>query len=278
VYLGEVQARPGVWIPAKHPALILGQTFDAAQKGLQDRRIGGRPGSAESRTASWILRTRARCGLCGAKMSSVYSPGTRAGREQLYYYGCARRLAGPPAARCKSRYVRVDVAEEAAAASIVERLIALRRVLAKRAPSEPRTAERADRGGELAALAKRRARVLDAYEREAIGPDELQKRLTKIDAERTKIEASIAEESRAEEQTRRAADPARRRELLRRSRARRAWCEATPAERRRIVELLCERAELRTGEPPVMRWRSVEELIGGSYSGSGVRPSTARKA
>ena len=264
VYLGEVQAKPGVWIPAKHPAIILRESFDAAQEALRTRRIGGRAGSPESRTASWILRTRARCGVCGAKMSSVYSPGARAGREQLYYYGCAKRLAGPREARCESRYVRVDEAEEAAAEQIVERLIALRRMLAKRAPSEPRAAKRVDRSGELAALAKRRTRVLDAYEREAIGPDELQKRLAKIDAERAKIEASVAEESRAEEQTRRAADPARRRELLVSVRGMRAaWREATPAERRRIVELLCEAAELRTGEPPVMRWRSVEELLGG---------------
>jgi hypothetical protein len=242
----------------------LGQTFDAAQKALRDRRIGGRPGSAESRTASWILRTRARCGVCGAKMSSVYSPGTRAGREQLYYYGCSKKIAGPRAERCESRYVRVDAAEEAAAEQIVERLIALRRMLAERAPSAPPAAARVDRSGELAALAKRRARVLDAYEREAIEPDELQRRLAKIDAERSKIEASIAEESRAESAAKAAADPARRRELLVSVRGMRAaWREATPAERRRIVELLCERAELRTGEPPVMRWRTVEELLGG---------------
>lgn len=274
VYLGEVQAKPGVWIPGKHPAIITRESFDAAARALAERRIGGRPGSAESRTSSWILRTRARCGLCGAKMASVYSP------KRLYYYGCVRRLSGPPAERCKSRYVRVDDAERIAAEKIVERLIALRRVLAKRAPTTTATTARTDRSAELAALAKRSSRVLDAYEREAIGPDELQRRLAKIDAERARIEASIAEESRAEEQARAAADPARRQELLASVRGMRAaWSEASPAERRRIVELLCERAELVTGEEPRMAWRSVEELLGGaSYSGSKRRPYSERKA
>jgi len=64
---------------------------------------------------------------------------------------------------------------------------------------------------ELAGIARRRARILDAYEREAIDAGELQARLAKLDAERGRIEREAADAERTSEAARAAADPGRRR-------------------------------------------------------------------
>lgn len=264
VYLGEVQATPGVWVAGQHPAIVPRELWERAHEGLAARRLGGRRHSGESRTASWILRTRARCGACGAKMSAGYRNGGRPKDGYLDYYVCARRIR-PAGARCEAPYVRQDAAERDAAALVEARLVELRHELARaRGPVAPAPCTRTDHAPAIEALAKRRARVLDMAERGQIDPAETARRLAKIDGERGKLATATAAEERAEEDARAAADPARRRSLLANVRAlRAAWAAMPPAGRRRVVELLCDRAELRAGEAPRMVWRPVEALLAG---------------
>ncbi|HTB72862.1 MAG TPA: recombinase family protein, partial [Polyangiaceae bacterium] len=70
VYLGEIQNTRGEWIKAKHPGIVDVDTFTRAQAALEGRKNGG--ASEVSQTSTWILRDVARCGRCGAKMTSAY--------------------------------------------------------------------------------------------------------------------------------------------------------------------------------------------------------------
>lgn len=234
LYTGEIQNSHKEWIVGKHPAIVDSTTYARARQAVEQRQLGGpRPRGTASRTDGWILRDVAACALCGARMSSSY------GHTQVYYR-CSHR--------CTSAYVPVVAVEREAATLIFDRLLGLRDELGE----SPRVERpRIDTASKLKAIASRRERLIDSFERGVLTAEDIATRLQRLDAERQKLLASQP----------RNVDPKVRRDALKAVNAlAHAWENMPAVERRATVNDLTMRAEMAANQALHMVWRDASDL------------------
>jgi len=249
VYLGEVKDRAGRWIKGRHKAIIDADTFVAAQRAIQSRRLGGARSRGGAETDGWLLRDVAACGMCGARMSSAFVGPHDARR---YYYRCAKRCVKP------TRYIRVDFVEEQGETAIAERLESLAELLAK----EPKTISAApviDLADRRARIQRRREKNHEAFASDLMTRDELRVALGKLDAESLKLDA---EEKAANRKPALADANARRSALAQVQTMRSAWKALSPAEKRAIATKLISSARMTAGKICIFQWKSPSELAG----------------
>lgn len=233
LYLGEVKDARGVWIKAKHPALITPELFARVQTGLTERRKGGPRIKENSRTRDWILRGYAWCAECGKRMVSAYS-------GEHIYYKCRYR--------CGASHVPVRQAEEEVTEAVVARLHELREELTR--PSTPSTPP-PDLDGKRVRLDAKRERLLEQNADGHITREQLAIKLAKLDHERTVLEAQVAPPDNTE---------ARVALLASLEGIEKAWRHTTPAERGQIIRELASKVEIARGALPRITWRTIVEL------------------
>lgn len=252
VYLGEIENSEGVWIKARHPAIITRDVFARAAQALESRKLGGAKPQAESLTAGWLLRQIGVCARCGSKLSAAYGGGTGPGKYAAFYYRCGKRPKG-----CAAPYIPVGPADEATGALVLPRLVELRSALAKgpeQATNAPKVVDYAER---KAKLQRKRERFLEAFGDGDMTREELRGSLAKLDAERLKIETAEAAQSR---QAPLQSAEVRRTMLGQASELARAWRGAGVAARRKILRALAWRVRVEKSSPPDVVWRSLEEM------------------
>lgn len=252
-YTGEIRTTRGDWVKGQHPAIVDAATFTRVQETIATRRRGGpRPRGTESETSTWVLRDVARCGRCGAKAGASYGGRLR----RVYYYRCTKACQTRGSRATNGSYVPVREAEAHVTEAVLGRLAELKDELA-RGP-EPESAPRlVDFGAKRRAIEAKRERVVHAFEDGAFDRETLRAKLTRLDAERMKLEADEIAATTASVlesvETRRC--------VLRELRViRQAWTQMTPAERRQAVNILMVEARLVRGIEPVFVWRSAEDL------------------
>ena len=225
-------------VQGKWPPIVSRDTFLLAQDALDSRsnQLRRRAKGGDIRTDGWMLRDVAVCAHCGSVMSAAY------GQTRVYYM-CR--------AKCVRAHVHVETVEMLFAPQVVDRLAELRSYLAK-----PAAKPKADDGpAKLADIAKRRGRIVSAFEIGAIDATELRGRLDRLDAERAKIDAATAANASVRSSSARA-EALQSVDLIRR-----AWLLATPRERRDIVTRLATRVAIAVGVEPVATWVPVEALL-----------------
>lgn len=244
IYLGEVRDGKGAWIRGQHQALIDADTFARAQDALTGRRNGSQPSTdPKVETATWWLRDVARCALCAAKMSAVYG-GTPDRRN--YYFVCAHR--------CDRRLVRVLDTEAACDPLVVARLQDLRRELsADDAAPVRRTVDAASIALKRDRLERKRVRYVEAFSDGAMTREEFRAAVSKLDTERTRLDAACVvppEPSHAQ-----------RRQALESVRAiASAWPRVSPTNRRGVIISIARAVRLTFGAVPVFDWYTSEEI------------------
>lgn len=243
-YIGQVSFE-GQWIPGKHPPLIDVPTFEAVQRGLTERRHGGpRPSGHQGRTATWILRDVAVCGICGARMTARYS-------AVVSYYMCRKYKT------CGAKAARVDHVEAFAGDMVEARIQELREELSR----APESAERAipqDYASQKARLAQRRERFVEAFADGHLTREALREKLAKLDADTLTLEAREA----AETAPSRLKNTLVRREALRElASLKLAWGGASAQLRRKMVRIVAVTAAIKKDHPPVITWRDAEDLL-----------------
>jgi site-specific DNA recombinase len=246
VYIGESRDAHGQWIRGKHEPIIDARMFAEAHAAMALRHhAGSRPKGSGAETADWWLRDLARCGLCSAKMGAAYAGPHDARR---HYYKCTHR--------CTSRYVRVDAIEAQADTLVLARLFELKDALASvedDKPKEPATNDTAALEERRAKIDRKRARYVEAFSDGAMSRDELRAAMSKLDTERTKIDALLVRVP--------AVTSTQRREALRNMETlRRAWRRATPAQKRDALSALARSVGLTAGESPRFDWFTGEEI------------------
>ena len=245
-YLGESKDSQGRWAPGPHVAIVDVETFQRARDAIAGRRNHGALGRrGEGETSTWILRNVAVCARCGAGMSSAYAGPHDARR--YYYRGSAS---------CTTSYVRVEPAERAAAAMVLDRMAELREELASGpvAPKRPRV----DHAGKLARLEAKRDRLRSLFVDGDVGRDEYRERTSRLDEEQTRLEAAVAQAGRPDALQ----DPAVRREVLADVLELEArWVRASAAQRQQLVGVFAVAFRLAAGAEPVPVWRSVADLV-----------------
>ena len=246
-YLGEVRDSRGHWILGRHKALVEARLFALANDTMQGRRYGwSKPVDATAETAVWWLRDIARCGQCGAKMTSAYR--RLASGETTYYLFCRTR--------CGTPYLRVDAAEAACDPLVLERL----RSLATELTGPTKTAKAlpiVDVAAKRAGLEKKRERYLEAFADGHLDREQLRTKMTGLDAERTKLDALSAP-------TVPASPAARKAVLATVNEIAKAWSQTSATQRRALVRDLAKTVGLVKDATPVFEWRTAAELSEGT--------------
>jgi DNA invertase Pin-like site-specific DNA recombinase len=249
IYLGEVKDSNEKWIKGQHDALVSPELFARVQSGFANRRLGGAKAGADSRTKQWLLRGLASCGKCGARMGPGYGGGFGGAKNYVDYYRCNRK--------CGARYVPIDDVHILVEETILGRLVHLRGEIS-RASTKP-TGERltTDFARERLAVERKRELLVDLHLDGKITRDSFDTRMAKLDAERTRIDSAEAQERRRAP----IQDVNVRRALLANVvKLEQAW-KAMPVEtRRRVIVLLTTSVRIERDQPPVIEWRSPEEL------------------
>lgn len=242
IYLGEVRNGAGEWIKAKHEALIDAATFAKSEALRKERRLyWSKEPDATARTFDWWLRDVAKCGHCGAKMTSAYG-GTRNGKRGLYFL-CR--------ARCGAKLVNVRRAEAACDPFVVARLSELRAELEAPAAAPKRAV--VDVAGRRATLERKRERTLEAFTDGHFDRAELRRKMAELDSERTKIDALDVPVVRVSPAARVAA-------LKTISQIERAWSRMPGEKRRTLVSELAKKVFLVSDGPPRFEWVSTADM------------------
>ncbi len=237
IYLGEIRATSGEWIPGRHPALVDARLFQDAADARKSRRNGSQSSTRGGATSTWWLRDVARC-LCGAKHSSAYG----GGNGLTYYFMCR--------AGCRPM-VKVAAAEEACAPLVVARVIELKEELAR--PPAAIVQPVLGLESRLAKLDAKRVRLLSQDAEGLISREELREQLGKLAVERGKLSALAPLP---------ALPPEARREALRSiSFLTEGWRRMGPSERRKVVGILASSVGLSVGRPPSPVWKGIDELL-----------------
>lgn len=238
-YLGEIKDSSGEWIQARHPPIVDLKTFARSMMAIEERRKGDRRARADSHTQTWWLRDLARCALCGAKMSAAY------GGHGRDYYFCYKR--------CTNRFVRVDRVEHEAIGLFVERLAELREDLAKSSKPIATVDASASLERKRVQVQVRRERFIEMYADGAISRERLREEMSKLDAERTRIDALATVDPPVSREQKRQA-------LRNVASVRTAWDGATPQERRALAQSFARCVRIAPGQTPIFEWYSAEEL------------------
>ena len=263
-YLGESRRSDGTW-HATHEPLVSRELWERAHAAMRERRRGGRPpGAGES--SACLLRGLAVCSRCGRRVGVQYGPRREGARTMRYL--CNGSVGAPR--RCSARHVHAGKLDALVAEAALDRLVELRHLLAQAGPTPPPKPPAVDHAAQLAAVKRKRARLLDAYEDGAIKKAELKERLAKLDAETGRLELAAAEDARRREAEERASRPEVRADALARVEAiRAAWSRAPVADRREVLALLAARIEVVPAArkfshevvPARITWRTVEDLL-----------------
>ena len=252
-YLGEIKNSRGEWIKGKHEAIVDADTFTKAQAALSGRKNAG--ASQVSETSTWILRDVARCGHCGAKMTSAYAG--LPGATRRYYYRCFKRCRAKGPRASSGAYIPVRPLETGAEPLILERLEELREELGREPARPAAKTPRTDFTERRARLQRRREKYLEAFADELMSRAELRAAMAKLDASLLQLEG---EEHAAKRPNPLGEEKVRRSVLREVGMIRKAWGRATPEARRKIVGHLVEVANIVAGKPCEFVWRSAEEL------------------
>ena len=243
VYLGEVRSSAGAWIRATWEPIVDRDLFERAKAARLERRKGGRKPSEGARTASWLLRGLAACPRCGARMGAAYS-------RNCGYYACNARLRP---GTCDADYARVDRVDARANEQALERLLELRRELAKPSAEAPKATDFGPRKSQLVAEL---GRAETMAVRGALSEEGLRRQRTRIDEELGRIAVAEAAAARALS----AHDvEARRQALTEVRRMQRAW-ELAPVELRRACLTVLAKAIRIEAEDVAIEWKTADEL------------------
>jgi site-specific DNA recombinase len=262
-YLGESKRSDGTW-HATHEPLVSRELWERAHAAMRERRTGGRP-HGDGLSAERLLRGLARCAACGRRMSVQYGrPRQRGGRTMRY---CC---TGVIHKRCKTRHVHAERLDALAAEAALERLIELRDLLARAAPMRAPAPEEMDHAAQIAAVKRKRERLISLAVDGTITKADLRARLVKLDTELGRLELAAAEHARRREAEERATQPEARAEMLGRIEVlRQTWARTPVAGRREVLSLLAARIEVVSPKrkwshdvpAPRIVWRTVEELL-----------------
>jgi site-specific DNA recombinase len=249
--LGEVRAR-GVWVPGKHVPIVSRDLWERAQAALTARRNGGRRPERGTLSAALLLRGIAVCALCGRRVSTVVKEvrGTTHA-----YYACQGRLRMKT---CTLPYFRAADLDAAAGDAVAARLRDLRADLAREpAASAPAVRAVVDFEAERGKLARKRARLVEAFAEERITKADLALAVAKIEGEVGRLAVREAEVARLARGT---GPKARAAVLADVGRLEKAWRRVLRVEdRREVVTHLAARIEI-GAKGPRFEWRSAEEL------------------
>lgn len=249
IYLGEIRDTRGVWIRAQHDPIVAPDLFARAQAALDSRRLAGAKPRGDSRTSKWALRDLAICARCGAKMGAAYGAGFGKAKDYIYYYRCTKK--------CGARYVPIGPSEDATDQAIVDRITALKDWLAKVPKEASANHPVEDFSLRRTQLAQKRERAIEAFTDGDISRDELRVTTARLDKLRTKLDAEEASAARRSS----ALDPAARKAFLGVvSNLRKAWAEASVAEKRELLATFTSAVRLERDKPPIFVWRSPEEM------------------
>jgi site-specific DNA recombinase len=244
-YLGEVLTPDGSWV-ASHEAIVTRDVWERAQSALTSRRLSGRRHSDEARTATWLLRGLATCGVCGSRMGAAY-------RGAADYYLCARRAR---ARTCANGYMPVPLTDAAMAGLVLERLRELRTELGRAAKAAPAAPAARDHDKARRSLAARRERLVDALEA-GLDRETFRARIARLDAEAGRIEVEAAAEERGAVVL---PAPVRRAMLADVRVLEQAWGSSGVARRRQFVRRLAIAVVLTSGAAPAPEWRTIAQL------------------
>lgn len=182
-------APDGKW-RVTHDPIVDRATWEAAQRALDVRRMGGRPLTGEARTASFMLRGMAHCASCGHVLRAQTSQDRIA---HAGWYVCAHRCGVS---------ARQDHADAEVERLVLARLDTLARTLAKPAKvtaprKDPRDAERARLVRRLANLTEAIADGTITRETARTKLEEAETAIATIDASRAIPEPVVTPDDRA---------------------------------------------------------------------------------
>jgi site-specific DNA recombinase len=177
------------WIPIAVPAIVDQETWDRAQAQLaRNAALSFRNNTKHT----YLLRCLLTCGACGLSMFGTVRPGGRR------YYRCAGKdcVATARAQPCPRAAVNADDLERAVWGHVRElleapdRLVAQFQQLAGDADRHAAEERRADQriAARLGGLARADQRLLDAYQAEVIGLEELAERRRQVAEQRSALE------------------------------------------------------------------------------------------
>lgn len=233
-YLGEMntvgtrgrKAPRGEWIRA-HEAIVDQVTFDRAQAALRDRRMSGRPTTAEARTAKFLCRSLILCSKCGHHLHS-WAPESGASTKHGGYYQCINKCV-------RARHDKVDALVEEDTLSHLE---SLAHRLARPEKAKPKV----DRSGERDKLIKKRERLVAAIADGIVSNDDARSQMAEISSKLLALSAP--------EPVRKIDPSVRLREV---EEIRRSWAHLTTPEKNRIVARLAAKIEITS--TAVKRWQ-----------------------
>lgn len=235
VYLGETELPSGE-VLLTHEPLVDRELFEAVQRALTIRSVGGRRPGVSSRSDVFLLRGLALCPECGHVLHS--DTGVEGKRKHPGYYRCAYR---PPActSRVLARQADVDVEAER---RVLEQLERLRDRLSR--PSR-KAAPVTDWAAARARVLTRRGRLVEAIAEGVLTLRDARVKLAECDAELARIEADERADARPTEVQTAA-------KLAEVSRVREAWGRLTYDERRAVIRDLTDRITISRKDAP--RW------------------------
>lgn len=246
IYIGEIKDSNDIWIKARHAGIVTPSLFDRVQAGLDRRRLGGAKARGDSLTKTWLMRGFASCGRCGGRMGAAYGGGGSA--EYVHYYRCHRH--------CGARLVQVKGADAIVGQLLLLRLIELRKELERPTAPTPATPT-VDFAQRRANLEQRRDRLVEARIDGHLSREDLAKRMTRLDTERTKLDSAEAEQTRRSP----ASDLALRKVLVKKVAAlQSAWKRLTLEEKRVLLAQLASTVKLQRDHEPIVVWRTIEEM------------------
>jgi DNA invertase Pin-like site-specific DNA recombinase len=254
---------PAEWVDAHEP-IITNDVWLRAQAALASRRACGDRPSRGSGTDYFLMRALASCGVCGSLVRGV-PVHESCNTKHLGYYVCRHRTHPPQGRpRCiRAPYVQQRVADAEIERATLIRLLELRDLLAV-APEPPPPAP--DFDAKRAALAARRARLVQAVAAGKLGLDDIDRPLSEIEQELADVETAAAEHA-----ARTTGDTVERRRaaLAFVDTVSEAWTGLEPSERRSVLATLAERIVLTLERKVEVTWRDASSL---AASVASVRP------
>lgn len=257
VYLGEVKDARGAWIKGMQAAIIEADVFARAQAGLAARRLGGRKPKGTALTKDWLCRSIGVCGKCGAKLSAAYGGGFGRAKVKNYvmYYRCAKK--------CGVRFISQPKADAAVEVLVFERLVELRRELAKESGPSRLPPKVIDIAALRERLRAKHARIIESYHEGHIDKPAMLASLAKVDKERTHLDAIDTQQKRRPA----IEDKAVRADVLALvSKLRAAWDKLGPAAKRETLHDLARRVHIVRDAEPVVDWLTPSELAEEFYT------------
>jgi len=237
----------GIWVDS-HEALVSTEDFDRIQDLMAKRNSSkGRMPGEESLSSHLMLREGiARCGVCGSAMASHcvkvpkhknYVSPLMPTKPYRPYYVCTARKYGT----CANRFVGADVVDPLIVAELGVRLEKLRGQLTQAMNAPQKDDKRPDFEGLLAAVGRKRGRLLELNLEEKIDKTRFVERDQLLEEE----ERGIRDARASWDLEHRRETPAGRKDLLRAVNVvRQSYVKLTVGERRALLQRLASHVEI----------------------------------